>query len=192
MAVSNLGDDVRCREGSATRGVARGVLASSLPLCPASPCASPRGMGAIVPQGRRLGLIRAFDCCVTRKHPRLRTPSSSSGFQFASFAGSALRYRRHATVVRSLPPGRSLALYIYDAQSRNTPPTRKGWPHAPKGVGDCLSTMPSLLVARQNPLDNVKNTFSSWDSCMAKVYCKSVVTRKLHFAFNCSHKPGGQ
>ncbi|KAH6870835.1 hypothetical protein BKA58DRAFT_385899 [Alternaria rosae] len=36
--------------------------------------------------------------------------------------------------------------------------------------------MPSLLVhslfARQNPLDEAKNTLSSWDNCMAKAYCK--------------------
>ncbi|KAI4632632.1 uncharacterized protein J4E87_002106 [Alternaria ethzedia] len=35
--------------------------------------------------------------------------------------------------------------------------------------------MPSLLVhslfARQNPLDEAKNTLSSWDNCMAKAYC---------------------
>ncbi|KAF5846826.1 hypothetical protein GGP41_004864 [Bipolaris sorokiniana] len=36
--------------------------------------------------------------------------------------------------------------------------------------------MPSLLgtslLARQNPLDDARNTFSSWDNCMAKSYCK--------------------
>ncbi|KAF2848784.1 hypothetical protein T440DRAFT_500201, partial [Plenodomus tracheiphilus IPT5] len=31
--------------------------------------------------------------------------------------------------------------------------------------------MPSLF-ARQNPLDDARNTFSSWDNCMAKSYCK--------------------
>lgn len=33
--------------------------------------------------------------------------------------------------------------------------------------------MRSLLAAR-NPLDDVKDTLSSWDKCMAKTYCKSV------------------
>jgi hypothetical protein len=36
--------------------------------------------------------------------------------------------------------------------------------------------MPSLLAhslfARQNPLDEARNTLSSWDNCMAKAYCK--------------------
>jgi hypothetical protein len=36
--------------------------------------------------------------------------------------------------------------------------------------------MPSLLAtslfARQNPLDDARTTFSSWDNCMAKAYCK--------------------
>ncbi|KAL1792955.1 hypothetical protein ACET3X_009462 [Alternaria dauci] len=31
--------------------------------------------------------------------------------------------------------------------------------------------MPSLF-ARQNPLDEARNTLSSWDNCMAKAYCK--------------------
>ncbi|KAH5319790.1 hypothetical protein HBI12_105900 [Parastagonospora nodorum] len=29
-----------------------------------------------------------------------------------------------------------------------------------------------FLYARQNPLDDARNTFSSWDNCMAKAYCK--------------------
>ncbi|KAL6710641.1 hypothetical protein ACN47E_007698 [Coniothyrium glycines] len=29
-----------------------------------------------------------------------------------------------------------------------------------------------LLYARQNPLDDARNTLSSWDNCMAKNYCK--------------------
>ncbi|CBX93416.1 predicted protein [Plenodomus lingam JN3] len=32
--------------------------------------------------------------------------------------------------------------------------------------------MPSSLFARQNPLDDARNTISSWDNCMAKSYCK--------------------
>lgn len=35
--------------------------------------------------------------------------------------------------------------------------------------------MRSLLAAR-NPLDDVKDTLSSWDKCMAKTYCKSVLS----------------
>ncbi|KAF7570631.1 Med15 multi-domain protein [Pyrenophora tritici-repentis] len=34
------------------------------------------------------------------------------------------------------------------------------------------SRLAPLLLARQNPLDDVKTTFSSWDSCMSKTYCK--------------------
>ncbi|KAH8717077.1 hypothetical protein GQ44DRAFT_712833 [Phaeosphaeriaceae sp. PMI808] len=30
------------------------------------------------------------------------------------------------------------------------------------------------LYSRQNPLDDAKTTFSSWDNCMAKSYCKYV------------------
>jgi len=30
------------------------------------------------------------------------------------------------------------------------------------------------LYARQNPLDDARNTLSSWDNCMAKNYCKFV------------------
>jgi hypothetical protein len=30
------------------------------------------------------------------------------------------------------------------------------------------------LFARQNPLDDARNTLSSWDNCMAKNYCKFV------------------
>lgn len=30
------------------------------------------------------------------------------------------------------------------------------------------------LLATRNPLDDVKDTLSSWDKCMAKTYCKSV------------------
>jgi len=33
--------------------------------------------------------------------------------------------------------------------------------------------MRSLLAAR-NPLEDAKDTLSSWDKCMAKDYCKSV------------------
>lgn len=29
-----------------------------------------------------------------------------------------------------------------------------------------------MLFARQNPLDDARNTLSSWDNCMAKAYCK--------------------
>ncbi|RMZ74285.1 fibroin-3 related [Pyrenophora seminiperda CCB06] len=34
------------------------------------------------------------------------------------------------------------------------------------------SLLAPLLFARQNPLDDVKTTFSSWDNCMSKTYCK--------------------
>lgn len=30
------------------------------------------------------------------------------------------------------------------------------------------------LFARQNPLEEAKNTLSSWDNCMDKAYCKCV------------------
>ncbi|CAI6339386.1 unnamed protein product [Periconia digitata] len=36
-----------------------------------------------------------------------------------------------------------------------------------------IPIMPSLFV-RQNPLDSVKDTLSSWDKCMAKAYCKKL------------------
>ncbi|KAH7392629.1 hypothetical protein BKA66DRAFT_510188 [Pyrenochaeta sp. MPI-SDFR-AT-0127] len=39
--------------------------------------------------------------------------------------------------------------------------------------------MPSLF-ARQNPLDSARNTFSSWDNCMAKAYCNGGGGRSGH------------
>lgn len=41
------------------------------------------------------------------------------------------------------------------------------------------SLLAPLLFARQNPLDDVKTTFSSWDNCMSKTYCKCVDTMRL-------------
>ena len=41
----------------------------------------------------------------------------------------------------------------------------------------------AVLILRQSlesSADNIKNTFSSWDSCMSKAYCKSVALSLLH------------
>lgn len=56
--------------------------------------------------------------------------------------------------------------------------------------------MPSLLAhslfARQNPLDEAKNTLSSWDNCMAKAYCKCVAMPGLRLRSLCSQTTDGR
>jgi hypothetical protein len=55
--------------------------------------------------------------------------------------------------------------------------------------------MPSLLAhslfARQNPLDEARNTLSSWDNCMAKAYCKCVATTGLRLPPLCLQRIDG-
>ncbi|KUJ18458.1 uncharacterized protein LY89DRAFT_582374 [Mollisia scopiformis] len=48
-----------------------------------------------------------------------------------------------------------------------------------RGVGEII--LNSLVGKRTitGEVDSVKNTFSSWDNCMAKGYCKSVSERSL-------------